>query len=295
MQRITCVVLLLALALLATICLNHATASTTSPAVYPFQNSSLSLDARMDNLLSLLTMEEKQSRLWSEVAFMPGIPRLNISVFEWGQECLRGLINHLSDGNVSSFPQSLGLAASWNASVFSSMGAVIGDEARGLRNGYHLQGVTGKTYLHCWTPVVNIMKDPRWGRSAESYGESPLLSLSYTSALIAALHQDDDQQIKIAPTLKHYTIYDGPEEGRAHCAPAQPGSCFPLPLPLTLSPLLLCCCCRPLRLQRRRDGARPARHLQLRVPSPHAGGAVSHTRPDGLLLRAGRRARGMRL
>jgi beta-glucosidase-like glycosyl hydrolase len=52
------------------------------------------------------------------------------------------------------------------------------------------------------TPVVNIMKDPRWDRSDESHGESPLLTLSYTSALLSALH-DNDQQIKCARTLKH--------------------------------------------------------------------------------------------
>jgi beta-glucosidase len=240
MMRIVCSLLLLVGSVL---CMSHTAASAASPVVYPFQNSCLSVDERMDNLLSLLTLEEKQSRLYDGRAFMPGVDRLNISVFEWGQECLRGLINRLSDGNVSNFPQSLGLAASWNTSVFSSMGDVISDEARGRRNGYHHQGVTGKTYLHCWTPVVNIMKDPRWGRSAESYGESPLLTLSYTSALLRALHDDNEQQIKIAPTLKHYTIYDGPEEGRSGCTAPPHCSCSsPSALTASHSAALLLLC-----------------------------------------------------
>ena len=194
-----------------------ATSSHTSAAVtsYPFQNSSLSLDVRMANLISLLTVDEKVSRLHDGSMFVPGVPRLSIPTFEWGQECLRGARNNINEGNFSAFPQSIGLGATWNVSVFDTMGRVVSDEMRGQRNSYHIKGESnGKTYLHCWAPVANVLKDPRWGRAAESYGESTLLIYSYTSHYLAALHQDHPQQIKIAPTVKHYTVYDGPEEGR---------------------------------------------------------------------------------
>ena len=115
----------------------------------------------------------------------------------------------------TAFPQSLGLASSFNVSVFSVMGRVISDEARAKRNGHLQRGQVDKTYLMCWTPVVNILKDPRWGRSAETYGEAPLLTYALTSSLLAALHQDDPRQIKVAPVLKHFTVYDGPGGGSA--------------------------------------------------------------------------------
>ena len=168
----------------------------------------------MANLLSLLTVDEKVSRLHDGLMYARAIPRLTIPTFEWGQECLRGARNNLAEGNFSAFPHSVGLAASWNVSVFDTMGRVVSDEMRGQRNAYQSAGQTaGKTYLHCWAPVANVLKDPRWGRAAESYGESPLLIYSYTSHYLAALHDDNPQQIKIAPTVKHYTAYDGPEEG----------------------------------------------------------------------------------
>ena len=181
---------------------------------YPFQNTSLSITDRITNLLSLLTLGEKVSLMYNWEAYAPPIPRLAIPSFEWGQECLRGARNNLAEGNFSAFPVSIGLAASWNVSVFDTMGRVVSDEMRAQRNVYHTQGRVGKTYLHCWAPVANVLKDPRWGRAAESYGESPLLIYSYTSHYLAALHQDNPQQIKIAPTVKHFTVYDGPEEGR---------------------------------------------------------------------------------
>ena len=193
---------------------SHISPPTAPTASYPFQNASLPISVRIDNLLSLLTLDEKVSRLYDWEMYPPGVPRLGIPTFEWGQECLRGARNNLQDGNFSAFPVSVGLAASWNVSVFDTMGRVVSDEMRARRNQYHAQGQVGKTYLHCWAPVANVLKDPRWGRAAESYGESPLLIYSYTSHYLAALHDNHPQQIKIAPTVKHFTVYDGPEEGR---------------------------------------------------------------------------------
>ena len=169
-----CLPLVLSLALL--------TAAAPPSSSYPFQNVSLSVGARMANLLSLLTLDEKVSRLYDGLMYAPPLPRLSIPTFEWGQECLRGARNNINEGNFSAFPQSIGLAASWNVSLFSSMGQVVSDEMRGQRNSYLAKGRSdGKTYLHCWAPIANVLKDPRWGRAAESYGESTLLIYSYTS------------------------------------------------------------------------------------------------------------------
>ena len=224
---------------------------------------------RLANLLSLLTLEEKLTLLYSTV---PAIPRLNISHFEHSQECLHGLQNRRSgqlsvDGAATSFPQSIGLAASWNRTVFSEIGRIISDEARAKRNLHIRSGdpnPLARTYLVCWTPVVNILKDPRWGRAPETYGESAFLTYALTSPLLAGLHGDDPQYTKIAPVLKHYAAYDGPEEGR-YGFNAQVSS------------------------------ARPARHVHLRIPRADRGVAVPRARDDGVLLRAQRTAHRLRL
>ena len=191
----------------------------TTAYLHPFQDPDVSTDDRISNLLSLLNLTEKLSLLYNTA---PPIPRLAIDRFDFGQECLHGLVNRRSDlsrdGRATAFPQSIGLAASWNVSLMASMGRVISDEARGKRNGRIRAGNSTRsdelTYLMCWTPVVNILKDPRWGRSAETYGESPLLTYKLTSAVLSGLYGSNDRYVKIAPVLKHYTVYDGPEEGR---------------------------------------------------------------------------------
>ena len=201
--------------LLACIALLQACSAFT----HPFQDPNVAIDDRIANLLTLLTLTEKLSLLYSTT---PPIPRLSIDRFDFGQECLHGLVNRRADqsvdGRATAFPQSIGLAASWNVSVLARMGEVISDEARGKRNGRMRAGNSSRsderTYLLCWTPVVNILKDPRWGRSAETYGESPLLTYKLTSALLSGLYGSDERYVKIAPVLKHYTVYDGPEEGR---------------------------------------------------------------------------------
>ena len=236
--------LLLCLALSLPFSHSHSLADVS----YPFQNASLPLPVRLSNLLSLLTLDEKLSLLYQS---SPPIPRLSIPRFDAGQECLHGLINRRSDltqdGASTAFPQSIGLAASWNRSVFTEMGRIIGDEARGKRNlrlrTNDTSSAVAPTYLMCWTPVVNILKDPRWGRSAETYGEAPLLTYALTSRLVQALHGDDERYIKIAPTLKHFTAYDGPEEGHIthSCHPPHhphpfPPSPHPPPTPHPFQP-----------------------------------------------------------
>ena len=203
-------------------CVSFASPSAASssapsplPASYPFRNSSLPLEQRISNLLSLLTVDEKIALMHDGLMYSPPLPRLSIPRYEWGQECLRGARNDVDGSSFSAFPQSIGLAASWNVSVFDSMGRVVSDEMRGQRNAYHMAGrLDGKTYLNCWAPIANLIKDSRWGRAPEAYSESTLLIYEYTSHYLAALHGDDIRHIKIAPTVKHYTVYDGPEVGR---------------------------------------------------------------------------------
>jgi beta-glucosidase len=180
---------------------------------YPFRNPHLPLDARIDDLLARLTLDEKISLLHQSQA---AIPRLGIPYFKAGTEALHGVAwsNDLNDNwNVVSasgtvFPQAVGLASTWDPALIKQVGSAVGDEARG----YNAQNpvVWG---LNLWAPVVNLLRDPRWGRNEEGYSEDPTLTGAISTAYASGMAGDDPRHLKTAPTLKHYLAYNN-EAGR---------------------------------------------------------------------------------
>lgn len=77
----------------------------------------------------------------------------------------------------------------------------MSDEARAMYNG----GAGGLTY---WSPNVNILRDPRWGRGQETPGEDPILAGKYAASYIRGLQGTDGDRLKVAACCKHYTAYD---------------------------------------------------------------------------------------
>ncbi|UMP03369.1 glycoside hydrolase family 3 protein [Amycolatopsis sp. EV170708-02-1] len=177
-----------------------------SPAVaddLPFRDPGLPLAARVDDLVRRLTLAEKISLLHQ---FQPAIPRLGIPEFKTGTEALHGLgwTTERTNGtvvtaNATVFPQSIGLASTWNPDLIERVGSVVGDEARG----YHSQD-PGFWGLQLWAPVVNLLRDPRWGRNEEGYSEDPLLTGAISTAYGKGMVGDHPQYLKTAPVLKHY-------------------------------------------------------------------------------------------
>jgi len=173
-------------------------------ALYPFRDPDLPLDARVDDLVGRLTLGEKVSLLHQ---FQPAIPRLGIGEFKTGTEALHGLAwttDRNNNGAVVTasatvFPQAVGLASTWNRSLIKQVGSVTGDEARG----YHSEspGVWGP---QLWAPVVNLLRDPRWGRNEEGYSEDPYLTGAISTAYGKGLTGDHATYLKTAPVLKHY-------------------------------------------------------------------------------------------
>ncbi|MFI5930721.1 glycoside hydrolase family 3 C-terminal domain-containing protein [Actinoplanes sp. NPDC051494] len=180
---------------------------------YPFRDPRLSLDRRVGDLVGRLTLDEKISLLHQ---YQPAIPRLGIKLFKAGTEALHGVAwsNDADNGGAvvtasgTSFPQAVGLASTWDPALLERVGDVVSDEARG----YHQQNerVFG---LNLWAPVVNLLRDPRWGRNEEGYSEDPLLTGAISTAYGKGLMGDDPRYIKTAPTLKHYLAYNN-EKGR---------------------------------------------------------------------------------
>jgi beta-glucosidase len=169
-----------------------------------FRNAGLPLQARVDDLLGRLTLAEKVSLLHQ---YEPAIPRLGIAAFKTGTEALHGIAwstDNANNGavvtaNGTVFPQALGLASTWDPALINQVGSAVGDEARG----FHAENpnVWG---LQLWAPVVNLLRDPRWGRNEEGYSEDPYLTGAISTAYGSGIEGNDPDHLKAAPVLKHY-------------------------------------------------------------------------------------------
>ncbi|MFE9204827.1 glycoside hydrolase family 3 C-terminal domain-containing protein [Micromonospora sp. NPDC007230] len=183
-------------------------AAAQTPEPLPFRDPQLALDVRVDDLLGRLTLDEKLSLMHQSQA---AIPRLGISYFKAGTEALHGVawsndLNNnwsqvLARGTV--FPQAVGLASTWDPALVRRVGSATGDELRG----YHTIDPT-VWGLQAWAPVVNLLRDPRWGRNEEGYSEDPLLTGAISVAYGKGLSGDDPTYLKAAPVLKHYYAYN---------------------------------------------------------------------------------------
>ncbi|MET0237351.1 MAG: glycoside hydrolase family 3 C-terminal domain-containing protein [Kibdelosporangium sp.] len=170
---------------------------------YPFRDPALPVATRVADLVGRLTPAEKISLLHQ---FQPAIPRLGIPEFKTGTEALHGLAwtTERTKGDVVTasatvFPQAVGLASTWDPALIKQVGTVVGDEARG----YHSQD-PGFWGVQLWAPVVNLLRDPRWGRNEEGYSEDPLLTGAIGTAYGKGLSGDHPRYLKTAPVLKHY-------------------------------------------------------------------------------------------
>jgi beta-glucosidase len=176
---------------------------------YPFRNVDLDIEKRVDDLISRLTVEEKVSQLL-DVA--PAIERLGIPQYNWWNECLHGVARA---GRATSFPQAIGMAATWNPELIHKVADVISTEARAKYNTAVRQGQRNRYQgLTMWTPNINIFRDPRWGRGQETYGEDPYLTARLGVAFVKGLQGDDPDYLKVVATPKHYAVHSGPEHNR---------------------------------------------------------------------------------
>jgi beta-glucosidase len=178
---------------------------------FPFRDTHLSRQQRVDDLLSRLTVEEKIGMLGMASV---GVPRLGVPAYHWWSEGLHGIAR---DGIATVFPQAIGLAATWDPALLGQVADIIATEARAKNNAVLAQsGGSSKIYqgLTIWSPNINIFRDPRWGRGQETYGEDPYLTGRFAVAFVKGLQGDDPRYLKTVATLKHYAVHSGPEESR---------------------------------------------------------------------------------
>lgn len=195
--------------LLAEVLTFHKPAYNQQKVDYPFQNTSLTIDERVADLISRMTIQEKVLQLFNQV---PAIERLGVPAYNWWNECLHGVARA---GKATVFPQAIGMAATFDQDLIFRIGTAVSDEARAKHN-YFVQNDVRSIYtgLTFWSPNINIFRDPRWGRGQETYGEDPFLTGRMAVNFIKGLQGDDKKYFKVIATAKHYAVHSGPEESR---------------------------------------------------------------------------------
>jgi beta-glucosidase len=177
---------------------------------YPFQNPALSISARVNDLVSRLTLEEKVNQMLNTT---PAIERLGIPPYDWWNESLHGVAR--TKYPTTSYPQAIGMAATFDVDAMKKMGDFTSDEGRAIHNeSLRKKDYSRYTGLTYWTPNINIFRDPRWGRGQETYGEDPFLTAMIGTAFVTGLQGNDPKYLKAAACAKHYAIHSGPESSR---------------------------------------------------------------------------------
>ena len=180
---------------------------------YPFLNPSLSNEERVENLISLLTPEEKVGLMMNKSV---SVDRLGIPSYNWWSEACHGV---RQDG-YTVYPQPIGMASAFSPELVYDVFSTVSDEARANwnRSDHNVfnvpMGVTyypGNPELTFWCPNVNIFRDPRWGRGQETCGEDPYLNAVLGVETVKGMQGNDDRYYKTHACAKHYAVHSGPE------------------------------------------------------------------------------------
>jgi beta-glucosidase len=173
----------------------------------PFRDPALPLRERVEDLLGRLTAGERVAMLHQ---YVPAVPRLGVGAFRTGTETLHG-VGWLGQATV--FPQAVGLGATWDDELLHAVGTATSTELRAFHHHKCPPIGAGRISLQAWAPVVNLLRDPRWGRNEEGYSEDPLLSARLGHAFCRGMAGDDPARLRTAPILKHFLAYNN-EDGR---------------------------------------------------------------------------------
>ncbi|AZP20747.1 carbohydrate-binding protein [Streptomyces aquilus] len=167
-----------------------------TPPTPPFRDPQLPIAKRIDDLLSRLTLDEKTAFLHQ---FTPAVERLGIAAFRTGQEALHGVAWM---GPATVFPQAVGLGATWNTDLVRRVGDAVSKEVRAMR------ARDDRVGLNVWSPTVNLLRHPLWGRNEEGYSEDPKLTSAIATAYTHGLRGDHPTYWRTAPVLKHWLAHN---------------------------------------------------------------------------------------
>lgn len=185
------------------------------PYEYPFQNPELPIEQRVDNILSLMTLEEKIDVLGTD----PDVPRLGIEgaghLEGYHGLALGGPANWAPDVPIptTQFPQAVGMGETWDPELMRRAGAVEGYEARYIYQTDEYDDYD--TGLVIRAPNADLARDIRWGRTEESFGEDPFLVGTMSAAFIEGLQGDHPTYWQTAALMKHF-LANSNEDTRVH-------------------------------------------------------------------------------
>ncbi|MFF5535327.1 glycoside hydrolase family 3 C-terminal domain-containing protein [Streptomyces cinerochromogenes] len=181
-----------------------------SPPTPPFRDPHLPFAKRIDDLLARLTLDEKISFLHQ---FTPAVERLGIAAWRTGQEALHGVAWM---GPATVFPQAVGLGATWNPELVRRIGEAVSKEARAMR------ARDDRVGLNVWSPTVNLLRHPLWGRNEEGYAEDPKLTSAIATAYTRGLRGDHPVYWRTAPVLKHWLAHNNETDRATSSASVRP-------------------------------------------------------------------------
>ena len=190
------------LALVSFAALGVAPALAQQPA-YPFNDPSLPVEKRIENLLSLMTIDEKVACLGTRTA----VPRLSVPNMG-SAEGIHGVVQRArkqggyerSAITTTQFPQPPGMGESWDPDLVRQAAGVEGYEARFITQTKQYD----RQMLILWGPQADLARDPRWGRTEEVYGEDPFFNGTMATAFVKGLQGDDPKYWQSAALLKHF-------------------------------------------------------------------------------------------
>ncbi|XP_071924046.1 beta-xylosidase/alpha-L-arabinofuranosidase 2-like [Coffea arabica] len=182
---------------------------------FGYCNKSLPFEVRAKDLVDRLSLTEKVGQLGDQAN---GVPRIGLPKYYWWSEALHGVSDfgdtatffNATIPGATSFPTPISMVSSFNVTLWKTIGQVVSTEARAMNN----LGQAGLTY---WSPNMNVVRDPRWGRALETPGEDPFVVGTYASTYVRGLQDVEGTEnttdlnsrpLKVAACCKHYAAYD---------------------------------------------------------------------------------------
>ncbi|MEU7723146.1 glycoside hydrolase family 3 C-terminal domain-containing protein [Streptomyces tibetensis] len=172
----------------------------------PFRDPALPVSKRVDDLLGRLTLDERIGLLHQ---FTPAVERLGVAAFRTGTEALHG-VSWLGEATV--FPQAVGLGATWDEDLVGEVAQAVSVELRAFHRHRPTANGVGTNSLQAWAPVLNLLRDPRWGRNEEGYSEDPEHTARLGTAYCRGLAGDHPTYLRAAPVLKHFLAYNNEDD-----------------------------------------------------------------------------------
>ena len=185
--------------------ISQSAESTDDLPLPAYLDTALSYKERAADMVSRMSLHEKELQL---IPAAPAIPRLGLKAYSYQNEALHGLMSN--DGGAS-FPSPITTASSWNPELMEAVGKIVSDEIRAYYNAGSGRG------LSYYSPTMNLMRDPRWGRNEESYSEDPFVTAVFGEMFVKGMQGTGDGKtnqnpgaeygvdyVKVIPTLKHY-------------------------------------------------------------------------------------------